>query len=698
MKTMLFSLALFFASSLAQTTDDPMKSTARVKEVCANKKIEYGDKFIKCEKGFDTGIDAPSANFQPSLVGPLTTSREQINHLMYPEKNGYQYSNRYPEISNMTNLMSGIFPMGDAQEVSTASAPTKDSSQDECLNAIPKRPLPPRPRVENGKRMEQGMPLGFRYALMMCERYGEQSDICKYLSGEWLAQYQPNPAADPADGDCLKKAHWPLDPKVVESLAPVGDGIICDPDNPDSNKHFAFSHGEIHELYYQFYGNAQALADAETHYTTPAVYMGKRGAPQFDGFLGSEAERTMDANVGLAQLGVLGAGSEQGFGSVEGLNPEKVFGLFKETAQANHNGVRKGMTMDRDRGAQVWNKPVLAMVVTLYKGDQNPIDFLSTTDFEPVGGDRSLAELQGIEKNFIAELAAGGRMSTEDRKRFKELTGDEIESWASRKTQAEVFSNAKKRLMAAGKIKPKGSGALQAIYRDLTVIYGEESKFAQGGHHTSSRSFRFASVVDANGKTVKTSWNPKRGTLSDICDGRTKDKEFLGFSAYSIPYECCKLNVGRREKRTTGKVAEGVEDYPVFTSALPPYSLNVFDAKPEFKSEIEYQALKQFQVLLMGEDAFDNEQEKAEFIRKYGPIQPACPSFTHAAAFAKVYRKAKEAGSVSAEHRKVMLEHFRKGQFLDKKWVSDIFCKTTGLAGFEDLKAALNAEQPSFCL
>lgn len=664
-------------SAVAGTLSD------RLQKICAYKEnVEYKGRSAKCVASYDSGLRAASASYQPAIVGPNTASRDVVNRTMYGSKDVYK--NEFPGVEGTKEWIDDEYNFGayDPTVDNKIAASAARGGGNSCSQHLPKVTVA-KPKLVNGDRIERGYPLAFRFLSVVDKRFNNGNagkrdngetvsapDVPLYawLEKKWLPTQHADPAAtSESDGSCFMWAPWSVDRKVLKSLQGIQSGLMCEG--------IPLTRGEIKEIYFQLYA-AVAKKRPFLREKTPAFFSGDEKQESF--LENTLVSKAMDANLGLARLGALGGPLEDG--NHAALEPDTVLEKFRAAMEAG-----KSFTFDRDHGAQMWNQPAVAMAVTRYRGDTPAADLLSTTDYAPVGGDAGLAELQRLERALIVRLSAGQGLDAGDRRQLESMAGGTLAADASLEAQARLVSDAKAKLLAAGKIAPKkGSGTLSVIHQDLTVVYGEENQYASMAEdREATRSFRFATVVDGAGNKVKAAWNPSQGTLGELCKG--EKPEFTGFSSWNAKYECCKLETGQIK-----------QDYRVFTSAVPPRHVDIFDPIEPDLSTPEGEAYLQFQAMLMGESAFTDPAQKAEAIRRWGPLKAACPSFDSAARFTRLFDQCRGKGAVSDAERNELTELVSKADFLDDQWVAG-FCKTTGVTGFAELKSALLAKRPDLC-
>jgi hypothetical protein len=664
--------------------------SARLQKICNYKEnVEYRGRAAKCVASYDSGLTAASASYQPALVGPNTATPEAVNRYMYNGKAVYR--NDYPSIKGTRDGIDQPYNYGPYNPTSDDKIEKQlqnlGSNPDKCSELLPNKMSLIRPKLNADKeRIEKGKPLAFRFLDVIDRRFNHgnaakrddgkpvsESDVPLYtwLDQKWLPTQQANlEATSSSDGSCFMWAPWSVDRKVLKSLQSLQSGLMCEG--------IPLTLGEIKEIYFQLYA---AVARKRPYIREEALAFFPGNENQVDPFGDSEVKKAMDANLGLSRLGALGGGLTAG---QQALDPDRVLDKFREAMEANPP---KSFTFDRDHGAQMWNQPVVAMVVTRYRGDAAAADLLTTTDYSPVGGDTGLRDLQDLESSLILRLSGGKGLDPSDRQRLERMAGRALREGASLEEQARLVTEAKSKLLSAGKIAPKGgNGALQVILQDLTIVYGEENTYSSmEPDHESTRSFRFATVVDGNGRKVKSTWNPTQGKLSELC--KSEKPEFTGFSSWNGAYECCKLATGQLK-----------EDYPVFTSAVPPRHVDIFDPIEPDLNDPAGEAYLQFQALLMGEAAFSDPAQKAEAIRRWGPLKAACPSFDRAARFSKLFEECRRKGVISGDERTELLDLFDQAEFLDDQWVQNNLCATAGLPdSFAELKSVMVGKRPGIC-
>lgn len=651
-------------AGVALAQSPPLSNADWIRETCKSREKLPG--FVRCS-GVDSGVTPASASYQPLKVGPFNASREAVNYLAYGGQPYYRVPLHVKGFSTQLKRKDDgtrpVLPKSDLRDAACA---------EEATGLASTKPKVEFPRVQpDGTIEESGYPLGLRFKQLIGQRFGEGSDLYRWTRDTWLPKHEPKTETRrDSSGSCHLWAPWSLDRNVLTSLKDIQGGIMCGD--------FPLSFAEIKEIYYQLWAEAGG-AEHKTSVRTEAFFQGE-GQEDLSG--GTLVRPTMDANVALAKIGAMGVSYQGPAARHEGIDPSKVVADFRAAVSSVPP---KAVTFDRDHGEEIWNQPAAAMVEVVYQSGEEAADLLATTDFEAVGGDPSLAELQAIERDLILALTQGTGLR--DRSRLEALAGRTLGAGATLEQQADLINAAKRRLLVDQKIAAKRGNGLKVERREVIIYYGEETPFAAPvADRLSSRSYPYTSVTDASGNIVRSSWNPPLGKLSELC--AQPEPQFLGFSGWNARYECCRLRKG------------DVDDYTVFTGAVPPRRISVH---PEFKPDLRNPAAEpyfQFRIMLMGEAAFDNAADLAEARRRFGlngQLQPACPSFAQAELLGNLFnQRVREGAPITAEDRARMVEWARQSAFLNEQWVGEKLCKSAH-PGAAELRADLKAAGRDLC-
>lgn len=580
----------FFAASAGAHAKDWCWLESKKKAVCSQKKEDFGASFLACDC-VSSGMTPVSASYQPENVAPMGVPSAKINDFLPDSK----YIEPFPAINTTDQLF--------YDKKGSPIAFSELSAADKLLK-------------------------------ITLSKLGSNSAVYQWLQGSWSKELQPRPGADGSNGICPRWSRWAVDPVVLADIQKISDQQTC----------HGLTRGQIKEI-------SLALYQANEPTVSTRWFEKKRAETFYSLDQQSTPAQTMDANIGLAKLGLLGQGD---------LDPGKWLSDYREAVAAG-----KGSSFDRDHGSQVWNQPIAGMVDVSYKSAIKAVRLLSMSEFEPAGTANAskFNQLVDTEKKLTIEMAAGRAGSA----------------------QADVFNAAKEAAIEEGVMRPAPGGSkvnaseLVSVMHDLTVIYGDENQFAsQATDRTADRTFRYSSIM-SGGKKLRSVFLPPVTKMSKLCKDYPS-RGYLGFSAYDrkdkegqtiYQNQCSKIESGQ------------IPDYDVFAGAPPPRYVNFFEKGfkgqgPE--AEVRKQAFDFFHSLL--QDCPENNR----------PTQYAA-----ALEFMKKLTEYEQQNQIPVSEIPQMKALYAQSEFLDFNWLTAHVCNTRGVQGMAELKAELQKVQPELC-
>jgi hypothetical protein len=487
-------------------------------DLCTEKSAELshqGMSIISC-KSVDFGVKAISSDYQKKRTEPAAVYPSAIREdLGNGQKGRYLNVNENPGILNsryFNPITSPIAPVGDAPK--------------------------------------QGFSLLSKFSASLGQRYPEDSGLLKWMgdANGFMKEVIPDPSASDMSGRCEAWSAWSLDPEIRKSLGRMSHGILC-------NEMIPYTRGELKEL-------------ITLLYPVPAFSSIKFVSGVYSGWGESSPQEVEDANLALAKIGALGAGSD--------LNPDQVVEMALEAKSRGEN-----MILDIDPGHEIWNQPVESVIDVSFVDSKHPsLAGLTSDDYESdvnvLDSDQFLADLKNAEEMIRSEALQGKTYRSFFMGIVCKQSGESDcpEGDAPLSQQVDLLAKYRESALKKGLLKAKPA---EQVRHQIFIQYGVEGGFADSKDQPSkTRVLEYASI----GK--RKVWSPSGRSLSEVCGSGKYEREDHNsvLRDLDLASECADFKSGK------------IKDRIVLTGSLPPKKFETYTATPQFGSDPDSQMKK----------------------------------------------------------------------------------------------------------